>query len=231
MRFRYDQAEQFILDNVSEFGISDILQMRRVDADVQQREEKLASLSIKLEDTVRREARLLTVLESEDVDDLPGILALARQRTQEREKIEGLIRALRHERDVAMAKKRGLDPANAIQALRDAWLTAEDENDRYGLRVRCNTAMKDFIDSIQFDSREGSYTAILFGGYRAYKFFNITRVRNATQEPLVVDMQPLVNTGLWPSNLKHAEARQLIQHNLENTPAVTTQNYRSAKSK
>jgi hypothetical protein len=64
--------------------------------------------------------------------------------------------------------------------------------------------MRDFIQDIQFDSTEGSYTLILFGGYRAYKFFNVPVVRNATQRPLVVDMQPLVETGLWPSNPDHS---------------------------
>jgi hypothetical protein len=205
-RFRYKQAEEFILDNVNEFGVSDVMQLRRADDDLRKRDEELASLTVKLEDFMRKEARLLTVIESEDVGNIPGLLTLARKRTQEREDTEALIRTLKHERDVALAKKQGLDPASSVQAMRRAWLSTEDENDRYGLRVRCNTAMRDFIQDVQFDSIEGSYTLILFGGYRAYKFFNVPVVRNATQRPLVVDMQPLVDTGLWPSNPAHSGA-------------------------
>jgi hypothetical protein len=205
-RFRYKQAEDFILDNVNEFGVSDVMQLRRADDDLRQRDEELASLTIKLEDIIRKEARLLSVIESEDVGNIPGLLKLARKRTQEREDTEALIRTLKHEREVALAKKQGSDPASSVQAMREAWLSTENENDRYGLRVRCNTAMRDFIQDIQFDSIEGSYTLILFGGYRAYKFFNVPRARNIGQRPLVVDMQPLVETGLWPSNPDHSRA-------------------------
>lgn len=205
-RFRYKQAEDFILDNVHEFGVSDVMQLRRADDDLRQRDEELASLAVKLEDIMRKEARLLTIIESENVENIPGLLRLACQRTQEREDTEALIRTLKHEREVALAKKQGLDPASSVQAMREAWLSAKDENDRYGLRVRCNTAMRDFIQNIQFDSIEGSYTLILFGGYRAYKFFNVPVVRDAAQRPLVVDMQPLVDTGLWPSDPDHSGA-------------------------
>ncbi|MGC5777608.1 recombinase family protein [Methylobacterium sp. NFXW15] len=205
MRFRYEQAEQFILDNVSDFGISDVMQMRRADDDLRKRDEELASLTVKLEDIQRKEARLLTVIESEDVDNIPELLALARKRTQERSDTEALIRTLKHEREVALAKQRALDPASAVQAMREAWLSAETEDDRYGLRVRCNTAMRDFIEDIQFNSVEGSYTLILFGGARAYKFFNVSKVRKATQTPLVVDMLPLAATGLWEVTPDHAK--------------------------
>ena len=203
-RFRYKQAENFILDNVNEFGVSDVMQLRRADDDLRLRNEELASLTVKLEDIMRKEARLLTVIETEDVENLPSLLALARKRTQEREETEALISTLKHERVIALAKKQSLDPASSVQAMREAWLSTEDENDRYGLRVRCNTAMRDFIQNIQFDSIEGSYTLILFGGYRAYKFFNVPVVRDAAQRPLVVDLQPLVETGLWPSNPDHS---------------------------
>jgi DNA invertase Pin-like site-specific DNA recombinase len=212
-RFRYDQAEQFILDNVNEFGVSDLLQSRRADGDLRKCEEHLASLVVRMEDISRREARLLTVLENEDVKDIPGLLALLKQRSHERAETEEFIKTLKHEREVALAKKRGLDPSSAVQAMRDAWMSAKDDNDRYGLRVRCNTAMQDVIDSIQFDSREGSYTVILFGGYRAYKFFNLPRVHKASQKPLVVDVQPLVDTGYWPANAAMSKSPLALRHN------------------
>lgn len=206
MRFRYDQAEKFILDNVIEFGVSDVMQMRRADTDLQQRDEELASLTVKLEDIQRKEARLLTVIENEDVENIPGLLALARKRTQEREETEGQIRTLKHEREVAFAKKQGLDPASAVQAMREAWQSAEDENDRYGLRVRCNRAMRDFIQDIQFDSAQGTYTLLLFDAKRAYRFRNVSGVRNASQVPEVVDLRPLAATGLWDITPEHAKA-------------------------
>jgi hypothetical protein len=205
MRFRYDQAEKFILDNVIDFGISDVMQMRRADNDLQQLDEELASLEVKLEDIQRKENRLLTVIESEDVENIPGLLALARKRTQERKETEALIRTLKHEREVTQAKQRGLDPASAVQAMREAWLSAENEDDRYGLRVRCNTAMRDFIQDIQFDSVLGTYTLILFGGQRAYRFTNVRGARNATQVPEVVDMLPLAATGLWNVTPEHGK--------------------------
>ncbi|EHP83210.1 hypothetical protein MetexDRAFT_6183 [Methylorubrum extorquens DSM 13060] len=205
-RFRYDQVEQFILENVNEFGVSEIMQMSRTDEDIRRRDEELASLSVTLEDLLRREARLLSLLENEDVEDLPGLLALAKQRSKERADTEELVRTLKLEREIALAKKQTLDPASAVQAMREAWMRAGEADDRYGLRVRCNVAMRDFINSVQFDSRDGSYTVILFDGYRAYKFFNVPRVRQATQVPLVVDLQPFVSTGLWTSHAAHQKA-------------------------
>jgi DNA invertase Pin-like site-specific DNA recombinase len=205
MRFRYDQAEKFILDNVIDFGISDVMQIRRADDDLRKRDEELASLTVKLEDIQRKETRLLTVIESEDVENIPALLTLARKRTQEREETEALIRTLKHEREVAQAKQRGLDPVSAVQAMREAWLSAGNEDDRYGLRVRCNTAMREFIHDIQFDSEQGTYTLILFGGHRAYRFTNVRGARNATQVPKVVDMLPFAATGLWNVTPEHAK--------------------------
>ena len=205
MRFRYDQAEKFILDNVIDFGISDVMQMRRADDDIRQLDEELASYAVKLEDIQRKENRLLTVIESEDVENIPALLTLARKRTQERLETEALILKLKYEREVAQAKQRGLDPASAVQAMRAAWLSAESDDDRYGLRVRCNTAMRDFIQDIQFDSVLSTYTLILFGGHRAYRFTNVRRARNAIQVPEVVDMLPLAATGLWNVTPEHGK--------------------------
>lgn len=192
-RFRYDQAEQFVLDNIMEFGISDLVQMRRADAELQHLDDEIADRVVQLEALRAREQRLMTLVETEDEEELPGLLTALKNRTRERSDTEKALENLRHDREVALAKQNSLDPASAIQHMRAAWVSAEDDDIRYGLRVRCNVAMRDFIDQIVFDGQEGSYTVILFGGLRAYKFFNVKFARKACQKPLVVDMTPFVN--------------------------------------
>ncbi len=65
----------------------------------------------------------------------------------------------------------------------------------YSLRLRTNTAMRDFIDFISFDSITQTWTIIMFGGLRAYMFPNIKGKTAATTNvrPLVADMTQLLD--------------------------------------
>ncbi|WLR96039.1 recombinase family protein [Shinella sumterensis] len=189
-RFRYDLAEKFVLDNVMEFGADDLMQMRKVGAELQNANERMAALTLALDDLRTREARLLKLVETEDEAEIPGLLTALKTRTHERVAVEKQLDAARHDRDVLAARQRSLDPASAIQQMRKEWETAKDDATRYGLRVRCNTSMRNIIDWIAFDSEQNVFTVVLFGGLRAYRFPNLKgiRARGATVIPQVVDM-------------------------------------------
>ncbi len=188
-RFRYDLVEQFILDNVMEFGISDHMRIKKADAELKAVDEAIADLSVKLESLRSREQRLLTLVETENDDEIPGLLTALKSRTKERKEAEEQLTTLTHDRDVTMAKQKALDPASAIEVMREQWEASEDDGIRYGLRVRTNTAMREVIDFITFDSIEQTYTVILFGGLRAYKFPNVKFVKGPIKvTPMVVDL-------------------------------------------
>lgn len=189
-RFRYDLIEKLILDNISEFGLSDQMRLARTSEAVGLVSEALATAEIELTDIRRRESRLLALLEDEDEEEIPGLKASLRKRSDERQKLEKRVEELTQERDVLLAKQTAMDPADTIAAMRERWQTAEDDDTRYSLRVRTNTAMRDFIDFISFDSISETWTVILFGGFRAYMFANIKGKTAATTtiRPAVVDM-------------------------------------------
>ncbi len=97
-----------------------------------------------------------------------------------------------------IAKQAAIDPASAIKQMREQWELTEDEHDRYALRVRTNAAMRESIDLISFDSVEETFTVMLYGGLRAYKFPNVKNIRKAGNSvekivPQVVDAIPFMD--------------------------------------
>ncbi|MBN7809077.1 recombinase family protein [Agrobacterium rosae] len=207
-RFRYDILERSILENVTEFGGDDLLKQGKVTAEIAEIDEELAKLSISLIDLRKREARLTEVIETEDGAQIAGLLKALRERTVEREDAEKRQETLRHDREVMAAKHAALDPASAIEAMRQAWEAADDET-RYALRVRTNASMKGMIDHVEFDSEGNHYTVIIEQGRRAYRFANpkfvrkdikiIPQVANFVQHAIDVPL------GVYTSNQQSPE--------------------------
>ncbi len=191
-RFRYDLVEKSILDNVTEFGGDELLLQRRNSAEIEAADEEIANLSLKLVDLHKREARLIELVQTEDGALIAGLMTALRERTAEREDTEKRLKDVRHEREVLAAKRAALDPASAIQAMREAWENAEDET-RYSLRVRTHTAMKNIIDHVEFDSEGNHYTVIIDQGRRGYRFENVKfKSRDYVVKPQVADFAPHV---------------------------------------
>jgi len=194
-RFRYKQAEQLVLDNVDEFGVSDQLRIKRASDEVLQADEAIADLTMKLADINRALRRFAQTFQEVDENELPDLVAVMKQREIEKKNTQIKLENFEHERAVAVARQAQLDPATAIRALRLEWEAADnDDATRYGLRVRCNRAMNEFIDFISFDSNEQTYTVVLFGGLRAYRFKNQALVRGPiSQRPHVIDLSLYVH--------------------------------------
>lgn len=189
-RFRYDLIEKSILENVTEFGGNDLLKQTKATAEFEAIDEEIAKLTINLTDLRKREARLTELVETEDGAAIAGLLKALRERTVDREDAEKRLESLRHDREVLAAKQSALDPASAIQAMREAWEAADDET-RYALRVRTNASMKAIIDYVEFDSEGDHYTVIIEEGRRGYRFANVKFVRNDHKViPQVADFAP-----------------------------------------
>lgn len=192
-RFSYKKLELNILDNIVDFGTSELVRMKRMESGVQEMDEKIAKLTVELSSLRLREQRLENILETEDGDDIPGLLARLKARTKERQAVEESLSELTHSRDVMIAQQIPDDPATVISSLRKSWEEAEDDIAVYGLRVRCNSAMREVFDYVDFDSRDMTYTVIMYGGLRAYKFREVKYARaDKAQKPLVVDAARLL---------------------------------------
>lgn len=198
MRFRYDLIERLILDHVVDFGISDQMRIAKASAAIQEMNEEIADLSIKLEEVKSREERLIALYEQEDEDLILTLGPKIKERAQQRKETEIKLTELKHSREVMIAKQAAIDPASAIKQMREQWELTEDEHDRYALRVRTNAAMRESIDLISFDSVEETFTVMLYGGLRAYKFPNVKNIRKAGNSvekivPQVVDAIPFMD--------------------------------------
>lgn len=197
MRFRYDLVERFILDHVAEFGDSEEIRLAKAGAELQVFNEAIADVSLKLESLRTREQRLLTLVETEDEGEIPGLLAALKSRTKERKQAEARLEELTQNRDIEMAKQASLDPASAIKAMREEWEKTEDTSTRYALRVRTSAAIKGVVQQINFDSENGIFDVILMGNRRVYRFPNVKHAKGkALQDlqvkPVVVDMTRLL---------------------------------------
>lgn len=208
-RFRYEHVEKFILDNVQEIGASDFMRIEKVSHEVKALDEQIADATIRIDGFNKQIDRGNRVLLDEGEDALPDLVELVKERTVQRNALKTHIDALQQQRAVLDARSKRSDPASAIAAMRAEWeAPGTDEATRYALRVRCNRAMSDFIDMIRFDSEDCSYTVILFGGLRAYRFYNVPLKRGIlTQRPEVVDMTLYVRGA--PEQWVSDDARKL----------------------
>lgn len=197
-RFRYDLTERLILDHVNDFGISDQLRIQKSTAELQAMNEEIANLTMSVENLARREKKLIALWEEVEDEGVEGILPQIQERSREKKEAAKRLSELQHDREVLLAKQQMLDPASAIQVMREQWEQAEDDHDRYALRVRTNTAMRDSIDLVSFDSVERTFTVIVYDGLRAYKFPNVKNIRGASPnvekiKPIVADMSRLLH--------------------------------------
>lgn len=224
-RFRYKQAEQFVLDNITEFGVSDLMQINKTGAEVQAANEMIADLQVQIDRLDKQLKRGAAFFLENDEAELPDLANLMKTREQEKKGLTERLQRLAVEREVLAAKQANFDPVSAIGAMRARWedKSVRDE-ERYGLRVRCHTAMADFIDQIDFDSEDKCYTLIMFGGLRAYRFFNVAKIRDVKQIPLMVDMTSAV------LDQRHRFDDRDAQRLLDHPVSVARSHWRVAKN-
>jgi DNA invertase Pin-like site-specific DNA recombinase len=166
--FRYDMVENTILDNTSEFKLSDIMRSREQASPIAGLEKQIASLTLALEGIARRESKLLDQLEDAD-DALPIIMTRLKERQRERADLEREIASLdRQKIEAELSLVDSVDEAD-IRSLREQWQHADGEQ-AYILRSRVHVALRMFIDFIQFDASVPSFDVIVLGGLRVYRF-------------------------------------------------------------
>ncbi|RUP22647.1 recombinase family protein [Methylobacterium sp.] len=167
--FRYSVVENAILDNVQEFALADIMRARSNDDMIRDLDQRIAATRLQIEDLGKRVSRLMVTLETCDEDLVPGLLANMKARKAEKEEASRLLAQLEYEHAQAAGNAKSGDVEAEIARLRAEWETAA-QPDRYAMRNRVNVALRAFIDFINFNSQTHTFTVIVLGGLRVYRF-------------------------------------------------------------
>ncbi|WP_082487802.1 recombinase family protein [Methylobacterium sp. Leaf89] len=170
-RFAYADLEPAVLDKVREFQLSDVMRSRRGDDPLKQIDEDIAQARLSIEKLDRLVRNLMQELEEEDD---PAFRKAAREKAKarlaERNEQQERLEDLEHSRNKVQAElSEGTRIEDEIEQLRAEWEQA-DQPTRYQLRAKVNSALRDFIDFINFDGDTQVVTIIVLGGLRAYRF-------------------------------------------------------------
>lgn len=167
--FRYSVVENAILDNVQEFAFADIMRARSSDWLINELDQRIAATQLQSEDLGKRVKRLIATLETCDEELVAGLLTNMKERKNEKEESDRLLAQLEYERTQALGHASSDDVEAKIARLRAEWETVS-QPERYVMRNRVNVALRTFIDFINFDSETRTFTVIVLGGLRNYRF-------------------------------------------------------------
>ena len=167
--FRYEPFERTVLDHAEEINLADNLRPADCDQALAELDEKIAVLTFRLEDILRREARLALALENND-EPLEPVIVLLRTRQAERQTLQAGLATEQQKRQRLLAKRdEPKQRAEQIARLRQAWETAADADRTYRLRAQAHAAIREIITEITFDSQDDTATVIVGNGVVAYK--------------------------------------------------------------
>ena len=166
--FRYEPFETAILDHVRELTLAATLQKATQEQAVKKLDETMAELTMKRDELRRKEHRLAQVVE-DNGQSLETILDLLRVRQAERQTVETEIGRLQQEQHRLLAKQhRPVAADERLNALRKAWETASNSDERYALRSEAHAAIREILTEVNFDSFSGTTMLVIANGVRAY---------------------------------------------------------------
>jgi hypothetical protein len=194
--FKYHMVEDTILDHVHEFMFADIMQARNDSSVLQALETEMASVQAEIDELDRRIKRLNLTVETCDEELLPDLMANLKQRRSEREAKQAAWAELEYDHRRVLSTQTSSDPEQEIAQLREDWRTS-GEAEAYVARSKCNAALRSFIDFINFNTTENTYTVVILGNVRAYRFreFNLIQKVDLVPQlgsPLVGNIDPMV---------------------------------------
>lgn len=194
--FKYHMVENTILDHVHEFMLADIMQARNDSSVLQALEAEMAAMQAEIYELDRRIKRLNLTVETCDEELLPDLMANLKQRRSEREAKQTAWAELEYGHRRVRSTQTTSDPEQEIAQLREEWRTS-GEAGAYVARSKCNAALRSFIDFINFNSTENTYTVVILGNVRAYRFreFDLIRKIDLVPQlgsPLIGKIGPMV---------------------------------------
>lgn len=209
--FRYRYVEDTILDHIKEFAFADVLQLRRKDDALAAARERVAQAQHTQAALGEQSDNLLNVLavRPDNSQLLDRLDALERQITEAKAEYSAAERILQAEE----VRSQNEDPTDLVQQLRAEWLSATEDSQRYALRARCQAALREYVQQIDFDGRNEVFRVIIKGGerhpvIRAYEFNKKQRWgRNHVSRMRVVDLVPFMATDEAYGDLQAAARR------------------------
>ena len=194
--FKYQMVEDTILDHVHEFMLADIMQAKNDSSVLQALKAETASMQAEIDELDRRIKRLILTVEICDEELLPDLMANLKQRRSEREAKQAAWAELEYDHRRVLSTQTSSDPEQEIAQLREEWRTS-GEAEAYVARSKCNAALRSFIDFINFNTTENTYTVVILGSVRAYKFQESDLVQKINLvphlgAPLIGNIDPMV---------------------------------------
>ena len=166
--FRYESFETAILDHVRELTLAATLQKATQEQAVKKLDETMAELTMKRDELRRKERRLAQAVE-DNGQSLETILDLLRARQAERQSIEVEIGRLQQDRHRLVAKQhRPVAADERLSALRKAWETTSNSDERYALRSEAHAAIREILTEVTFDSFSDTAMLVIANSIRAY---------------------------------------------------------------
>lgn len=171
--FRNRAVEDVILDHVREYKLSELFANPQTDNELQKIEVQHARVSAEIGELEKQNARLIRKMAALEEDD-PTAEDFGKVVREQRSEIllaKDLRKALQDRRAELLAQQdHRLDVEAVVQRLRTEMNSINDPNKVIQIRSKLSSALKLFIDTIQFDVREGTFDVILLGGVIAYRF-------------------------------------------------------------
>jgi DNA invertase Pin-like site-specific DNA recombinase len=171
--FRNRTIENMILDHVREYKLSELFANPVTDAELRKVEVELAACAEKigqLEKTNSRLIRLMTTLEEDD----PIIVDFQKEMRLNWSEIvlaNDLHKSLQDRRTEFISQRdQRMDVEAALLRLRKEMDEETDETKIVAIRAKLSSALKLFIDTVQFDPLAGTIDVILIGGLINYRF-------------------------------------------------------------
>ncbi|MBM1169863.1 recombinase family protein [Microvirga arabica] len=171
--FRNRTVEDVILDHVREYKLSELFANPVTDAELRKVEVELAGCAETIGQLDKRNSNLIRLMTDLDPDD-PTIADYQKVVREQRAKMglaNDLLKSLQDRRAELVAQQDyRADVEAMVLKLRQQMATEEDPTKVVAIRAKLASALKLFIDTIQFDAREGTIDVILMGGAVAYRF-------------------------------------------------------------
>ena len=198
--FKYQMVEDTILDHAHEFMLSDIMTARNDSSVLQALDGKMASVRAEIDELDKRIRRLNLTVETCDEELIPDFTANLRQRRSEREAKHSALAELEYDHRRVLSTQTSSDPEKEIALLREEWHTS-GEAEAYVARSKCNAALRSFIDFINFNSTEKTYTVVILGNVRAYRFQNSELIQKVDLVPqLGSPSQGMIDPSIFVSD-------------------------------
>lgn len=191
--FRYQDFEDIVLDTLTEYAASELFHSKTVEHEANGLRVRIDELLMRIQELNGDNENLVQVLAKMSPLNSDKVIARMDANSAEQLGLQKEAENLRGELDSLVARNQ--DSATVLSQLREErvkWPTMA-ETDQYDARQRLHRALRACIDFVSFDSINQTFTAVLFGGLRAYKFPNAKYTRGELNvRPLIVDMTRLM---------------------------------------